>query len=137
RWSLRRVARVIPSSPGAVRAIPPEGAMSPVPLRPLLLSIVVPAVLALCGCQRPGNPIATAIEHATRGPAAGDDAGATGAREALPLPSGFPDDVYLPRGYRVNSVMALPEASMLSLSVPGDVDALFADARAAMQARGW
>lgn len=113
--------------------------MSPVPARPVLLSLAVAAAVALGGCQQAGNPIATAIEHATRGPGADDGAGAAGTRDALPLPlpASFPDDVYLPHGYRVNSVMALPEASVLSLSVPGDVGALFADARRAMQAEGW
>lgn len=115
--------------------------MSPAPARSIFLRMpalaALAALLLLGGCQRAGNPIAAAIEHATRGPAAGDGSGAAGASDPLPLPPGFPDDVYLPSDYRVNSVMALPETSVLSLSVPGDVDALFADARAAMQAGGW
>ncbi|NLW95671.1 hypothetical protein [Luteimonas wenzhouensis] len=111
--------------------------MSPVPTRAIRLSLAVLAALALLGgCQRAGNPIAAAIGHAARG---AGDAGpaAAGDRDSLPLPPGFPDDVFLPAGYRVNSVMSLPQASVLSLSVPGDVDALLAAAEAAMREDGW
>lgn len=111
--------------------------MSPVPARPAPLHLAVAAAMALGACQQAGNPVATAIEHATRGAEDPGHAGSAAARDALPLPTGFPEDVYLPQGYRVNSVMALPEASVLSLSVPGDVGALFTDARRAMQAEGW
>ncbi|HLT45113.1 MAG TPA: hypothetical protein VK000_10690 [Luteimonas sp.] len=112
--------------------------MSPVPFRAVQLSVAALAALALlCGCQRAGNPIAGAIEHAVRGQ--GETGAAVGPRahESLALPASFPGDVYLPRGYRVNSAMDLRDASVLSLSAPGHVDALFAEAREAMRADGW
>ena len=112
--------------------------MSPVPVRAVQLSVTaLVAVVLLCGCQRAGHPIAAAIEHATRGPGDGNVAGQPGGHGSLTLPAGFPDDVYLPPSYRVNSAMDLPNASVLSLSVPGDVDALFAAAREAMRVDGW
>jgi hypothetical protein len=110
--------------------------MSPVPTPTMRLSAAaLVAIALLCGCQRAGNPIATAIGQGARG--ATDAGGLAGTSDSLPLPPGFPEDVYLPQGYRVNSVMTLPRASVLSLSVRGDVDALLADAQAAMQAEGW
>ena len=57
--------------------------------------------------------------------------------DSLALPGHFPEDVYLPDGYRVNSVMDLQDVSVLSLSAPGEVGPLFVAARDAMQAQGW
>ncbi|TYT26226.1 hypothetical protein FZO89_08100 [Luteimonas viscosa] len=99
----------------------------------------------LPGCQRAGNSIAeTAIERATRGygDAADTAPGHSGVRapagaDSLALPGHFPEDVYLPDGYRVNSVMDLQDVSVLSLSAPGEVGPLFVAARDAMQAQGW
>ena len=59
------------------------------------------------------------------------------AGASLPLPSDFPQDVYLPERYAVNSVMDLPDVSVVNLSAPGEVSALFSAARARMQAQGW
>ncbi|HRN63110.1 MAG TPA: hypothetical protein PK743_07375 [Luteimonas sp.] len=106
------------------------------------------AAMAVAGCQRAGNPITeAAIEHATRGhdggaagsTPGGPDGGAARALsgDSLPLPAHFPADVYLPRDYRVNSVMDLQDVSVLSLSAPGKVASLFTDARGAMLAKGW
>ena len=116
--------------------------MTPVPHRGVrLCAAVLAAAALLAACQRAGNPIAeAAIERAARSSieVGGGDAPATvPARDALALPAQFPGDVYLPRGYRVNSVMDLPDASVLSLSAPGHLDALFADARESMRAQGW
>lgn len=116
--------------------------MTPVPHRGVRLCAAgLVAFALLAACQRAGNPIAeAAIERAARGTVdgGGGDAPATvPARDALALPAQFPGDVYLPRGYRVNSVMDLPDASVLSLSAPGHLDALFADARESMRAQGW
>ena len=71
--------------------------------------------------------------------AGGPDGGAARALsgDSLPLPAHFPADVYLPRDYRVNSVMDLQDVSVLSLSAPGKVASLFTDARGAMLAKGW
>jgi len=103
----------------------------------------------LGGCQRAGNPITeAAIQRATdqggiahddgqRMPGGGDGRTALQAGESLTLPEGFPEDVYLPRAYAVNSVMDLQDVSVLSLSAPGKVAALFSDARHAMRTQGW
>ena len=113
---------------------------------PVVVGAVLASLLALGGCQRAGNPITeAAIEHATRsrGDAAGTTVGTPGAAmaahrgDSLPLPEHFPGDVYLPRDYRVNSVMDLQDVRVLSLSAPGKVASLFADARDAMLADGW
>jgi hypothetical protein len=119
--------------------------MTPVPHRGVrLCAAVLATAVLMASCQRAGNPIAeAAIERAARGSvdagsvAGGDAPGTRPAPDALPLPAQFPGDVYLPRGYRVNSVMDLPDASVLSLSAPGHLDALFADARESMRAQGW
>jgi ribosomal protein S6E (S10) len=53
------------------------------------------------------------------------------------LPAGFPDDVYLPSGYKVESAMEMPDAMIVALQAPGQVAALSAAASRQMQARGW
>ncbi|TWT19255.1 hypothetical protein FQY83_12925 [Luteimonas marina] len=111
------------------------------------------AVLALSpllgGCQRAGNPIAeAAIQRATehqggtaqdtgQHAARGDGRASPQSRESLTLPEGFPEDVYLPRAYAVNSVMDLQDVSVLSLRAPGKVASLYSDARDAMRTQGW
>ena len=57
--------------------------------------------------------------------------------EALALPADFPDDVYLPPGYRIDSLMDRGDLHVLSLRAPGRVSSLFEDARRSMDARGW
>lgn len=119
---------------------------------PKALACLCVAVLILSpllgGCRRAGNPITeAAIQRATehqggtadegQRAARGDGRAATQARESLTLPEGFPEDVYLPRAYAVNSVMDLQDVSVLSLSAPGKVAALFSDARNAMRTQGW
>jgi hypothetical protein len=59
------------------------------------------------------------------------------AGDALPLPKDFPGDVYLPRGYRVNSVMDMGGLQVISLQAQGKVAGLFADARDVMAKQGW
>lgn len=121
--------------------------MTGVPTRLACLAAALAVACAAPGCQRAGDPFAeAAIERATRTqieaargalPAEQGGTGTEQAGRSLPLPTHFPGDIYLPRGYRVNSVMDLQDVSVLSLSAPGQVDALFADARASMQAQGW
>ena len=104
--------------------------------------------LALAGCQRTEDGLTkAAIEQATRAQAGlgyearsaatGDGPLVAEAGASLPLPSDFPQDVYLPERYAVNSVMDLPDVSVVNLSAPGEVSALFSAARARMQAQGW
>ena len=59
------------------------------------------------------------------------------AGEALPLPSDFPRDVYLPGAYKVNSVMDMGPIKAINLTTDAKVSALFAEAGPAMQAQGW
>jgi len=57
--------------------------------------------------------------------------------EALSLPADFPDDVYLPAGYRIDSLMDRGHLRVISLRAPGRVSTLFDAARASMAGRGW
>lgn len=121
--------------------------MKGLPMRVACLSLVCLAMLLPSGCQRAGDRLTeAAIQRATVG--AGGDAGGIDARargpgmaaaaiESLSLPDGFPHDVYLPRGYAVNSVVDLQDVSVLSLSAPGRVSTLFGSARETMRAQGW
>ncbi len=111
------------------------------------LSLVLPLALAAGGCQKVGQTAADAAIARATGiaidrhgePAGGDgvEARPDARSRSVALPADFPEDVYLPVHYQVNSVMDLQGVSMISLSVPGEVDALLADAREAMQAAGW
>jgi len=56
---------------------------------------------------------------------------------AATLPADFPKDVYLPSGYKVESAMQMPGATVVSVAAPGQVATLFADASKQMQAQGW
>ena len=61
----------------------------------------------------------------------------TSAGESLPLLADFPDDVYLPGSYKVNSVMDMGQVKAISLTTPMRVTQLFAEAGPAMKAQGW
>jgi len=64
--------------------------------------------------------------------------GASAARgEALLLPTDFPDDVYLPSDYRIDSLMDRGNLRVVSLRAPGQVSSLFEAARSSMGERGW
>lgn len=112
------------------------------------LSLALAVVLSAGACQKVGETAAdAAIERATgaRVDRDGDQVTlrsadgqlAIRAGDSVALPEDFPRDIYLPADYRVNSVMDLQGVSMVSLSAPGQVSALFAAAREAMQAQGW
>lgn len=116
----------------------------------LLLVMTVATVVALGGCRKSQESIAdAAIERASGGKVKVDRDGdrmtiktdqgemAVQSGEALPLPKDFPGDVYLPPGYRINSVMDLGGAKVLSLQADGKVSVLFDAARAAMDKQGW
>jgi len=76
--------------------------------------------------------------HDTQAAAARHGAGVAAARgEALPLPADFPDDVYLPPGYRIDSLMDRGNLRVVSLRAPGRVSSLFEAARSSMDERGW
>lgn len=58
-----------------------------------------------------------------------------GAAAALPLD--FPEDVYLPVEYVVDSTLAMNRELFIGLGVQEDVPVLYAAAREAMAAHGW
>lgn len=111
-----------------------------------LIAMVAMAGLLLSGCQRASDSM---VERASGGQLKVERDGDTvvlktaegemtmQGGESLPLPKGFPDDVYLPDGYAINSVMDLEGVNVLGLHAPGKVPGLFADAREAMAAHGW
>lgn len=116
----------------------------------LALAIVALALVALGGCRKSQESIAdAAIERASDGKVKIDRDGdrmtiktdqgemAVQSGEALPLPKDFPGDVYLPPDYRINSVMDLGGAKVLSLQADGKVSVLFDAARTAMDKQGW
>ena len=57
--------------------------------------------------------------------------------DAAALPRDFPDDVYLPGDYVVESTLAMEQDLFIALAVQEDVPALYAAARAAMAGHGW
>lgn len=103
-------------------------------------------VFAASGCQRASDAM---IERASGGQVAIERDGETvvlkgkdgemtiQGGDGLALPKAFPEDVYLPRGYAINSVMDLQGVNVIGLQAPGKVPGLFADAREAMAAQGW
>ena len=115
---------------------------------PLLLFMAVPCMTMLSGCQQSREALAeSAIGHAPSPLEAMHDhrvasvarTGSLAERrgESLSLPEDFPDDVYLPRDYRINSVMDRAGLRVISLQAPGRVPGLFGAARAAMGRHGW
>lgn len=114
------------------------------PTRALLGALAL--LLALSGCRQSREAFAdsTLEPAAIRLPAhAAADAPDTAAPafvarpEALPLPEDFPDDVYLPAGYRIDSLLDRGSLRVVSLRAPGRVPALFDAARSRMGERGW
>lgn len=108
------------------------------------------ATVALAGCQKTQEALAdSAIERASGGQLQvqrdgdavtfldGEGSLAMRSGEALPLPEDFPDDVYLPTDYRINSVMDMDGVRVISLQAPGRVSGLFGAAREAMGRQGW
>lgn len=67
----------------------------------------------------------------------GDKAMKISGGDSAQLPEGFPDDVFLPEDYKVDSTLASGDFTMVSLRAPGDVAALADKARAGMQSAGW
>lgn len=97
--------------------------------------------VALAGCSRTGDTFDAAIARVDGDKSATVAAAVVPApvrpREPLPLPADFPQDVYLPPGYDIDSVLGMDGATVLSLRAPGRVGALFAEARSAMAHLGW
>ena len=57
--------------------------------------------------------------------------------EAASLPDDFPEDVYLPGDYVVESTLAMNADLFIGLAVDDDVPALYASARESMAGHGW
>lgn len=117
-------------------------------IRVLLLCCLV--VLAAACMKSPEERVAeAAIERATGGKAQverdGDQVTVKTEQgevritrgDAAALPTGFPNDVPLPQGYKVMESMAMAGNTVLALDAPGKVPAVAAQARDAMRAQGW
>ena len=119
---------------------------------PSLSWVVLLGVAALCvACGKsPGERLAESALSAATGQKVeldhdggkvtlkGDKGDVTIASgDAAVLPADFPKDVYLPSRYKVESAMQMPGATVVSVTTPGQVSSLFADASKAMQAQGW
>lgn len=57
--------------------------------------------------------------------------------DAAALPDGFPEDVYLPDSYVVESTLSMNHDLFVALAVHEDVPAVYAAARSAMAGHGW
>lgn len=116
------------------------------PLRsstPFLLLLAL-SLAALPGCRQSREAFAESpLEHPELRLPAHDATRPTRERpliargEALSLPDDFPDDIYLPASYRIDSLMDRGALRVVSLQAPGQVSALFDAARASMDGRGW
>lgn len=118
------------------------------PFHPLpALGVLMTAIIVIGGCQRvvddAGVDAGGALGVRTSSPAARAVVRSP-SREVpfrpgatLSLPVDFPQDVFLPSGYTVDSVMDRDGLQVVSLRAPGRVSALFGDARDHMRARGW
>ncbi|WP_149195377.1 hypothetical protein [Luteimonas suaedae] len=95
--------------------------------------------IALAGCSRTGETVDAAIARSDGGEPAAMAVVPTPVRPRapLPLPADFPEDVYLPPGYGIDSVLDMEGATVLSLRAAGPAGALFAETRSAMMHLGW
>lgn len=103
----------------------------------------------LAGCGRnetEAQAAADALAEAGAGVAAdegqagmldGDGAMAFGSGERARLPDGFPDDIFLPEDYRLESTLSSPEFTMVTLRTHAQLSTLATEAKTAMEAAGW
>lgn len=111
-----------------------------------LMPLLACAAFSIAGCQKAAD---AAIERASGERVEVDRDGghvriktadgelAMQSGESLPLPADFPNDVYLPRRYAVNSVMDMGGMQVISVSTRGKVSDMFAAAQGAMADAGW
>lgn len=119
--------------------------------RRLLALVLIAAVAALPACRKAQDAaVAAALEKAT-GAKVDKDGNAVTIRTdkgemkmvtaedggSVPLPAGFPGDVYLPGEHKVGSALDMAGALMVNLTTPTAMAAVYADADKAMQAGGW
>jgi len=57
--------------------------------------------------------------------------------ESATLPASFPQDVFLPGKYSVESVVEMNSTQLIALTTEGEVATLYADARTRMEKEGW
>jgi len=67
----------------------------------------------------------------------GDKAMTISGGDSAQLPAGFPEDVFLPADYKVDSTLASGDFTMVTLRAPGEVAALADQARIGMESAGW
>src|SRR3546814_12620156 len=67
----------------------------------------------------------------------GDKAMTIRGGDSAQLPAGFPEDVFLPADYKVDSTLASGDFTMVTLRAPGEVAALADQARIGMESAGW
>ncbi|MDH5822048.1 hypothetical protein QFW77_03440 [Luteimonas sp. RD2P54] len=113
--------------------------LTPGRVLPRMALVPLAATLALAACSRAGDALAEAAADRNAMEVPAPLAGDSGRRASapLPLPPGFPEDVYLPPRYDIDSVVDMDGTTTVSLRAPGQVGALFGDADAAMARLGW
>jgi hypothetical protein len=116
-------------------------------MRPILPALVLLSLALLPGCGKKMGEAAVAA--ASGGKVAvhqdGDKTTVTTAGgqvtlssgEGATLPGGFPADITLPSGYKLETAADFGGNYTLSLVVPGDAAALAGDASKSMQGQGW
>lgn len=119
--------------------------------RGLLALALIAALAALPACKKAQDAaVAAALEKATGAKVDKDGNAVTFETDkgemkvvtaedggSVPLPAGFPGDVYLPGDHKIASAMDLAGSLMVNLTTPAAMSAVYADADKAMQAGGW
>ncbi len=106
------------------------------------------ALVLLTGCQKATEAVAQKAVEKALGVEVNQDGnqvvfkGKEGdlsvtSGEGTALPAGFPKDVALPKDARVESVMEFGDTQIVTLAVPGTLDAVINSAAEAMVAQGW
>ena len=119
--------------------------------RRLLALALIAAVAALPACKKAQDAAVEAAMEKASGMKVDKDGNAvtikteqgdlkvTTAEDggSVPLPAGFPTDIYLPDGHKVASAMELGGAQMVNLTTAADMAAVHAATDKAMQDGGW
>lgn len=119
--------------------------------RRLLALALIAAVAALPACKKAQDAAVEAAMEKASGMKVDKDGNAvtikteqgdlkvTTAEDggSVPLPAGFPSDIYLPDGHKVASAMALGGTQMVNLTTAADMAAVHAATDKAMQDGSW
>lgn len=113
----------------------------------MLVAVAAVAAFGLAACGESGSEAAA---EAMAGQVLGQDVEIEGdgdtvtigglrisSGDAAKVPDGFPEDVYLPAEYALQSVMESDESTTLQMTTDVAADALYADAVEAMTGQGW